>query len=79
MEKPISLTKYKEVFKKTGLKFKPPRLDTCHKYDVYAATIKYSKSTDEKKEILADFNKHKDEASDAYEKKSIDKKKARES
>ena len=78
-EKPIGLTKYKEVFKKTGLKFKPQQLDICHKCDVYTAMIKYSKSDDEKKIILAEFNKHKDEASDAYEKKSIDKKKARES
>ena len=78
-EKPVSLFIYRKVFKTTKLKFKPPQLDTCHKCDVLAAKIKYAISETDKKEAEIERDNHLQEAKDAYDKKSTDKKNSRDS
>ena len=67
------------LFKQTGLKFKQPQLDTCHKCDLYHVTLKYETDVDKKEEILRLHKDHQNAADLSYQSKSDDKKKAKES
>lgn len=71
--KPVSLSSYKKVFKSTGLKFKSPQIDTCHKCDNFATKIKYETDTETKSKLLALQAEHQTEAELAYESKRKDK------
>lgn len=48
---PVSLTIYRQEFKKTGLKFKSPQIDTCRRCDEYKTSLKYEKDDTKRREI----------------------------
>lgn len=60
-QNPASLRIYRDELKKTGLKFKAPQLDICHKCDTYEAKLKYE--TDENARI--ELNKFKETHQDS--------------
>ena len=74
--KPVSLTTYRTIFKTTKLKFKPPKLDTCHKCDVFDAMIEYRTDETAKSKVIQLKDEHLEEAQNAYDQKTIDKKKS---
>ena len=73
-ENPLSLKMYRQVFSKTGLQFKSPQLDTCHKYDEYKAKIKFADTDALKDELQIEREKHHELAELAYKAKKQDKK-----
>ncbi|KAK3930899.1 Phosphate import ATP-binding protein PstB 2 [Frankliniella fusca] len=67
-----SLSVYTREFRKTGLKFKPPKVDTCNKCDAFEMLLKSSPIT-EQAEIIADRDAHHEKARLAYDCKKQDK------
>lgn len=74
---PVCLTIYSQCFHELGLSFKKPKLDTCHKCDVFDAKIKVANDV-ESAELKAQKDKHLEMADYAYAKKNEDKLMARE-
>ena len=70
---PVSIKIYRKIFKKTGLKFKQPQLDSCHKCDVYANAIKNEKNEEKKNQILKNQEIHHKKAELGYNAKAVDK------
>lgn len=69
--KPVSLSKYSEIFRTLRLKFKKPQIDTCTKCDVFSIKIKASTGTE--LEILLKEQKHHHEMAErAYNSKKND-------
>lgn len=70
---PVSLTLYQNYFKKSGLKIKNPKKDTCSKCDSLTIEASNISCTDERKvELFNERKKHHDEAQYAYESKRKD-------
>lgn len=78
-ESPVGETRYREIFADTGIKFKPPKIDTCHKCDLLAVQLKYEADEDRKKEVLELRKKHLDDVDSAFEVKAKDKRAAKDS
>ncbi|KAK3925611.1 30S ribosomal protein S12 [Frankliniella fusca] len=68
-----SLSVYFREFQKTGLKFKPPAVDTCNKCDALNQAIKQCKTAEEKATIKAELDAHQQKATNAYNVKRADK------
>lgn len=69
---PVSITIYSQEFKKMGLKFKKPKIDTCSTCDSLAIAI--SASTGEARtNIEIKLKEHQQAADDAYDAKKKDK------
>ncbi|KAK3926562.1 Serine--pyruvate aminotransferase, mitochondrial [Frankliniella fusca] len=68
-----SLSVYFREFQKTGLKFKPPPLDTCNKCDAFNQSLKQCKTNDEKEAVIKERDVHQKKAQDAYDAKKADK------
>lgn len=65
---------FKAVFKETGYKFKPPKLDTCRTCDEFILKIRKGNINKENKEQLQiKFDKHKKIPDFGYTKKKEDK------
>lgn len=79
VEEPVSFRIYKQIFKKTGLKFKTPQLDRCHKCDLYAAQLKYEQDAEIVKQTELLRDEHHKDSNCAYVSKARDKKIAKES
>ena len=79
VEAPLSKKIYRQVFAATGLKFKNPQLDTCHKCNEFAARLKFETDENIKQQLLVQKEKHEEAAELAYQTKENDKKKAKES
>lgn len=74
IEDPVSLTKYSEVFHSMNLKFKPPKLDTCSKCDIFNAKLNWTnKDSSEYAKLKEQQTLHHEEAELAYVCKRIDK------
>lgn len=73
---PVSLSTYRKMFNQTGLRFKPPKIDTCHKCDQYAAQLQYESNTTIRNNILSSQKSHHEQAEFAYKSKALDKKQA---
>lgn len=71
----LSLSKFCGIFKTLNLKFKKPKIDTCHKCDVLKAKIEVS-SEDERSALMQEQSDHHKEVDVAYESKKNDKEKA---
>lgn len=74
---PVSLTIYRQEFKKTGLKFKSPQIDTCRRCDEYKTSLKYEKDVTKQREIETARDLHQQAADNAYEVKRKDKRQAK--
>ncbi|KAE8746712.1 hypothetical protein FOCC_FOCC006575 [Frankliniella occidentalis] len=72
-----SLSVYYREFKSTGLKFKPPAVDTCGKCDAYQQRLKHC-TAEEKPAIQGELEAHHIKAQDAYAVKKADKEEAKE-
>ncbi|KAE8738910.1 hypothetical protein FOCC_FOCC015599 [Frankliniella occidentalis] len=68
----VSLSTYSREFKKTGLKFKPPQIDTCQKCDTYEVTIKTA-TEEEQPALIAERDAHHKKAEIAYDRKKEDR------
>lgn len=75
-EKPISYTKYLELFKKSNIAIKSPKKDTCQACDKYNMQLTYV-NDEERTEILKQQEDHHNEAEIAYETKKRDKQRAK--
>ena len=70
----VSISKYSQIFNTFNLKFKAPKLDTCHKCDTLNAKLKHmEKTTNEYSSLIDEQTRHHDEAALAYESKKNDK------
>ena len=76
---PLSVRIYRQVFSKTGLKFKRPQLDTCSKCDNFDVQLKYETNEDKRLQISLQKELHQNKAESAYEEKKLDKIKAKDS
>lgn len=76
---PVSERIYREEFNKTGLKFRPPQLDTCYKCDSLDAKIKYETDEVVKAELRGQKERHLAMADWGYVKKAEDKINAKDS
>lgn len=76
---PASIKIYREVFNKTGLKFKSPQLDTCQKCDTYAIKLKHESDENKLVQIKQQQVNHYAATELAYRSKSNDKKLAKHS
>ncbi|KAK3919244.1 Polyprotein P1234 [Frankliniella fusca] len=74
----VSFSTYFREFKKTGLKFKPPRIDTCQKCDAFEMSLKCENSIEQLEEIKAERDAHHAKSQQAYDSKKLDKKKMNE-
>lgn len=72
-EKPVSLTKYSEIFQTLNSKFKAPKLDTCSTCDSLQCKMKIEQSDEEKAILMQQLKEHVDKADMAYEQKKEDK------
>ncbi|KAK3919759.1 Treslin [Frankliniella fusca] len=68
----ISFSVYVREFNKTGLKFKPPKIDTCQKCDALEMSLKHA-LPEKVLEIQAEQKLHHDKAKSAYDCKREDK------
>ncbi|KAE8742103.1 hypothetical protein FOCC_FOCC012377 [Frankliniella occidentalis] len=68
-----SRSTYSREFRKTGLKFKPPQIDTCQKCDTFAVALKSASSEDQKSEIVREHDEHHENSQLAYQTKKQDK------
>jgi hypothetical protein len=75
-EKPISYTKYLELFKKSNIAIKSLKKDTCQACDKYNMQLTYV-NDEERTEILKQQEDHHNEAEIAYETKKRDKQRAK--
>lgn len=71
----ISFTKFNDIFKNLNLKFKKPKLDTCHKCDLLVAKILVADAEDCKL-LQAQQSDHHNEADFAFKSKQLDKERA---
>ena len=62
-----------KIFNTTGLKFKPPQIDTCHKCDEFKNFLKYDSNEKTKQNIRASQKNHQDKTKLAYDSKAINK------
>lgn len=70
---PVSRTLYQNYFKKSGLKIKNTKKDTCSKCDSLTIEASNISCTDDRKiELLNERKNHQDEAENAYESKRKD-------
>lgn len=69
---PVSITIYSKEFKKTDLKFKKPKIDTCSTCDSLAISVKVA-SDKEKESLNKQLIDHQQDAEDAYSAKKRDK------
>lgn len=58
VEKPVSQSKYCEIFKTMGLKFKAHNVDTCSTCDTYVAKMKIAQTEEEKCALIEQKNNH---------------------
>lgn len=73
VENPVSFSIYSKEFKKLDLKFKKPKLDTCHKCDVLKMKAQVEKCDIERNKILLELKQHNEDAERGYTSKSVDK------
>lgn len=71
-ENPVSRFVYEREFHSLGIKFKQPKVDTCHKCDIMAAKLKAANNND-KEEIQQEIDTHHKMADQAYLMKNEDK------
>ncbi|KAE8738262.1 hypothetical protein FOCC_FOCC016262 [Frankliniella occidentalis] len=74
----VSLSTYIREFRKTGLRFKPPAVDTCSKCDGFKQALKHCKSEEDKAQLEEQRKDHHQKAEKAYAAKKEDKAKAAE-
>lgn len=74
----VSISTYIREFRKTGLKFKPPAVDTCNKCDGFNQALKLCRTEEEKAKIEEERQAHHQKAESAYAAKKADKLLARE-
>lgn len=68
----ISLSKFSQIFNTLNLKFKKPKVDTCHKCDIFKMKLDIA-NEEEKPKIKDEQSKHHINAEYAYESKNKDK------
>ncbi|XP_036326739.1 uncharacterized protein LOC118739490 [Rhagoletis pomonella] len=68
----VSLSKFAQLFGTLNLKFKKPKVDTCHKCDLLQCKIQVAKS-EELESLKLEQTKHLDLAQQAYDSKKNDK------
>jgi len=73
VENPVSFSIYSKELKKLDLKFKKPKLDTCHKCDVLKMKAQVEKCDIERNKILLELKQHNEDADKGYTSKSVDK------
>lgn len=71
-EKPVSISKYSEIFKTMNLKFKSPKTDTCNKCETLAVKINVA-DQEEKRKLLMEQTEHHQDADIAFKTKENDK------
>lgn len=76
-EKPVSLTKFSEVFHTMNLKFKQPKVDTCNTCEILKAKIDIA-NDELKQALISEQKEHHNDADNAYKCKEFDKNKAKE-
>lgn len=69
--KPVSLSKYSQIFRTVGLKFKKPQLDTCTKCDIFILKIKAAQGN-ELANLLKQQKDHHETAERTYASKKND-------
>lgn len=74
---PVCRTIYEREFKKTKLKFKLRKADTCHKCDVFKMKIEMETNDEKKEKLIEDRDYHVKSADDAYNTKRVDKEKSK--
>ncbi|XP_050513869.1 uncharacterized protein LOC126889549 [Diabrotica virgifera virgifera] len=73
VDKPVSLTLYKNCFYSLNLAFKKPKQDTCSKCDIFETKLKVLEEGEEKENLRQERDKHHQLADDAYKAKQVDK------
>lgn len=79
VEQPVKKEIYRRTFQETGLKFKQPHLDRCHRCDVYHAQLMYERDESEIVRIRELQQEHHEAADISFKEKAKDKKIAKES
>lgn len=71
----VSLSKFSQLFSTLNLKFKKPKLDTCHKCDLLDCKIQVAEPGELDK-LKLEQNEHLNNAQEAYDSKKSDKEKS---
>jgi len=72
-ENPVSFSIYSKELKKLDLKFKKPKLETCHKCDVLKMKAQVEKCDIERNKILLELKQQNEDADKGCTSKSVDK------
>lgn len=72
VDKPVSLTLYKNCFYSLNLAFKKLKQDTCVKCDIFETKLKVVEG-EEKENLIQERDKHHHIVEDAYKAKQMDK------